>query len=69
MWKPTNPPATNVAKPTNTESEKSAMTTSSGTSFEPTPASAPRNANMNTAEQATIPDHQGRGDGLGVALH
>lgn len=30
------------------------MTTSSGTSFEPTPASAPRNANMNTAEQATI---------------
>src|SRR5919109_5541345 len=54
MWKPTNPPAPNVPKPTTTESEKSTMSTPSTNFSEPTPAAAPRNATMNTAEQATI---------------
>ena len=55
MWKPTNPPAGSVPKPTPTEPEKPTMSTTSNTNFnEPTPVAAPRNANMNTTEQATI---------------
>src|SRR5207302_3494200 len=65
MWKPTTPPTptsttstnpTNPSKP-NQEVEKPLMSnpsTSSPSTTEPTPASAPRNAMMTTAEQATI---------------
>lgn len=59
MWKPTTPPvpAGTTPKPTQ-EVEKtpmSNMSTSPSTSTtEPTPATAPRNAMMSTAEQATI---------------
>ena len=56
MWKPTNPPGT-MAKP-NQESEKPVMnnpsTTATTATPEPLPASAPRNALMNTQEQASI---------------
>lgn len=62
MWKPTTPPMptspnpSNPSKP-NQEVEKPLMSnpsTSSPSTTEPTPASAPRNAMMSTAEQATI---------------
>jgi cytoskeletal protein CcmA (bactofilin family) len=56
MWKPTNTPGT-MAKP-NQESEKPVMnnpsTTATTATPEPLPASAPRNALMNTQEQASI---------------
>jgi cytoskeletal protein CcmA (bactofilin family) len=60
MWKPTNAPSPSVSSPgtkSNQEVEKPAMnpmSTSPTTSAEPTPAAAPRNATMNTNEQATI---------------
>jgi len=64
MWKPTNPPtpASSPSNPNspskpNQEVEKPLMSnpsTSSPSSTEPTPVSAPRNAMMSTAEQATI---------------
>lgn len=55
MWKPATPP--NAAKPANemgktmTPSPNTAITP---TMNEPTPAAAPRNAALNTSEQATI---------------
>jgi cytoskeletal protein CcmA (bactofilin family) len=59
MWKPANPPAPNQ-KP-NPEPVKTNMTspttptpTPATTSNEPTPAAAPRNAQLNMQEQATI---------------
>jgi cytoskeletal protein CcmA (bactofilin family) len=63
MWKPTTPGQTPAANPTpNTNKpnqevekvEKNAMSTNPMNTSEPTPASAPRNANMSTNEQATI---------------
>jgi len=62
MWKPTTPPTPTSSNPTNPskpnqEVEKPLMSnpsTSSPSTTEPTPASAPRNAMMSTAEQATI---------------
>ena len=61
MWKPANPPSTpsttNTPKP-NLETEKKTMSTTPSTpsnfNQEPTPAGAPRNAVLNTQEQATI---------------
>src|SRR5207253_3091088 len=60
MWKPTNAPSASASSPgtkPNQEVEKPAMnpmSTSATASAEPTPAAAPRNATMNTNEQATI---------------
>jgi len=61
MWKPTNAPSASASSPgtkPNQEVEKSLMTpnplSTTTTSAEPTPAAAPRNATMNTNEQATI---------------
>ena len=53
MWKPTNP--TTTTGPTG-ETPRPAATTnpSAASATEPTPASAPRNAALNTQEQATI---------------
>src|SRR5213082_2035547 len=54
MWKPTNAPSA-PSKPN--ETEKPAMSNTATTTplmTEPTPASAPRNALLNTQEQATI---------------
>jgi cytoskeletal protein CcmA (bactofilin family) len=65
MWKPANAPTTNSGNKT-PESTKStatattpapataATTTMTMTTSEPTPASAPRNAALNTTEQASI---------------
>jgi cytoskeletal protein CcmA (bactofilin family) len=66
MWKPANPPNTqkpanspaNTQRPTFTETEKPAMTSATppnaSTSNDINPASAPRNAALNTTEQASI---------------
>src|SRR5579863_5235419 len=62
MWKPTTPGQTPVPNPTpnanankpNQEVEKNVMSTNPMNTSEPTPAAAPRNANMSTNEQATI---------------
>lgn len=58
MWKPANTPTTNAnLKPTTTtpEPEKPVMSTTTPTfSSEPTPVAAPRNAVINSQEQATI---------------
>lgn len=51
MWKPTNPSAPN---PSNPEPQRPATTPTPTTMTEPTPASAPRNATLNTTDQATI---------------
>src|SRR5919107_3066069 len=53
MWKPTNPPGSN---PTEAPRPMGAGTTAAPTTttMEPTPAGAPRNAALNTQEQATI---------------
>jgi cytoskeletal protein CcmA (bactofilin family) len=52
MWKPANQP---VQPPKTFEPEKNFMSTTPSTpTMEPTPASAPRNASLNSAEQATI---------------
>ncbi len=50
MWKPTTPNAPNAPTP---EPQRPAATPAPSMS-EPTPASAPRNATLNTADQATI---------------
>lgn len=52
MWKPTNPPS-NAPSPS-AEPQRPTMHTPSTPSAEPTPVSAPRNAALNTQEQATI---------------
>jgi cytoskeletal protein CcmA (bactofilin family) len=61
MWKPANPPSTPATKPTTQTPQtetKPVMTTTTPTATmptaEPTPAGAPRNAQLNTSEQATI---------------
>lgn len=58
MWKPASTPSPNPSpKPTTTtpEAEKPVMSTSTPTfSSEPTPVAAPRNAVINSQEQATI---------------
>jgi cytoskeletal protein CcmA (bactofilin family) len=62
MWKPANPPSSSnpQPKPTNSpEVEKKPMTSNTTPNMntaatEPNPAAAPRNAVLNTAEQATI---------------
>src|SRR5215472_15766925 len=57
MWKPATPPAPTGATPKPTqEVEKTPMSNMnvSPSTTEPTPATAPRNALMSTAEQATI---------------
>lgn len=51
MWKPTNPSAPNQTSP---EPQRPTMTPTPTTVNEPTPVSAPRNATLNTADQATI---------------
>jgi cytoskeletal protein CcmA (bactofilin family) len=51
MWKPTNPSA---PSPSNPEPQRPATTPTPTTMTEPTPASAPRNATLNTTDQATI---------------
>jgi cytoskeletal protein CcmA (bactofilin family) len=52
MWKPTNPPNSNAPSPA--EPQRPTMNTSSAPAVEPTPVAAPRNAALNTQEQATI---------------
>jgi cytoskeletal protein CcmA (bactofilin family) len=55
MWKPANSPsATPNPKPAAAEPEKPVMNTSTTLSSEPAPVAAPRNANINSQEQATI---------------
>ena len=59
MWKPATPntPAVPAAKTTTPEPEKTVMSSSAqnlNPLGEPTPASAPRNAALNSTEQATI---------------
>src|SRR5256714_14372285 len=59
MWKPANPttPAAPAPKTTTPEPEKKVMSSipqNLNSMNEPTPASAPRNAALNTTEQATI---------------
>src|SRR5215472_4420539 len=59
MWKPASTPSPNPnqnAKPTTTipEPEKTVMSTTPTFSSEPTPVAAPRNAVVNSTEQATI---------------
>jgi cytoskeletal protein CcmA (bactofilin family) len=55
MWKPATPPATSTNKSNEMEKTMPPVTTPSPmTTTEPTPAAAPRNAALNTAEQATI---------------
>src|SRR5579864_5072291 len=57
MWKPATPPApTGTTPKPNQEVEKTPMSnvSTSPSTTEPTPATAPRNAMMSTAEQATI---------------
>jgi len=56
MWKPANSPSpTPNPKPTVSEPEKPVINTSSSTlSTEPAPVAAPRNAIINSQEQATI---------------
>ena len=51
MWKPTNPP--NAPSPS-AEPQRPTMNTPSAPMAEPSPVSAPRNAALNTQEQATI---------------
>lgn len=51
MWKPTNPSAPTPSTP---EPQRPATTPTPTTMTEPTPASAPRNATLNTNDQATI---------------
>ena len=52
MWKPTNPPGSN---PNETPRPMGAgATPATPTTMEPTPVTAPRNAALNTQEQATI---------------
>ncbi len=57
MWKPASSPSTNPKpaspKPAAPEVEKTVMSTPSNL-IEPTPAAAPRNAVLNTQEQASI---------------
>src|SRR3954470_22933613 len=64
MWKPANPPASNQPNQPNTPAKSPAQTSAAAApametsrppaAAEPAPASAPRNATMNTQEQATI---------------
>ena len=56
MWKPATPPTTGNNKSNETEKTMTPAATPSPitTTMEPTPAAAPRNAALNTAEQATI---------------
>jgi cytoskeletal protein CcmA (bactofilin family) len=51
MWKPTNPP--NAPSPS-AEPQRPTSNTPSAPMAEPSPVSAPRNAALNTQEQATI---------------
>jgi cytoskeletal protein CcmA (bactofilin family) len=51
MWKPTNPP--NAPSPS-AEPQRPTTNTPSAPMAEPSPVSAPRNAALNTQEQATI---------------
>ena len=51
MWKPTNQPMTGAPAATPTAEPQRPMTS---TPSEPTPAAAPRNATMNSQDQATI---------------
>lgn len=53
MWKPTNPNPMN-APSTGIEPTRQASVPPSTVTSEPTPAAAPRNATLNTADQATI---------------
>jgi cytoskeletal protein CcmA (bactofilin family) len=50
MWKPTNP---NSPTPSTPEPQRPAAPTPT-TSYDPAPATAPRNATLNTTDQATI---------------
>ncbi len=52
MWKPTNQPTPGGATP-NPEPQRASAPTNTMTA-EPTPAAAPRNASMNSQDQATI---------------
>jgi cytoskeletal protein CcmA (bactofilin family) len=52
MWKPTNPNSSNTSGP---EPQSRPVTTPTPTvTSEPTPVSAPRNATLNSSDQATI---------------
>jgi len=52
MWKPTNPSAPNQSN--TPEPQRPTTTPTPTTVSEPTPVSAPRNATLNTTDQATI---------------
>ena len=52
MWKPTNPSAPNQGN--SPEPQRPTTTPTPTTVSEPTPVSAPRNATLNTTDQATI---------------
>jgi cytoskeletal protein CcmA (bactofilin family) len=55
MWKPATPPPTSTNNKSNeTEKTMTPAPTAAPTTAEPTPAAAPRNAALNTSEQATI---------------
>ncbi|HET9696406.1 MAG TPA: polymer-forming cytoskeletal protein [Terriglobales bacterium] len=51
MWKPTNPSAPSPSTP---EPQRPTPTPTTTNMNEPTPVTAPRNATLNTADQATI---------------
>src|SRR6516164_2989934 len=54
MWEPANSPNSPTPKPAAPEPEKTTMNTGSTLANEPSPVPAPRNAVMNSQEQATI---------------
>lgn len=55
MWKPATPPTTTPNKSNEMEKTMPSVTSNAApTMTEPTPAAAPRNAALNTSEQATI---------------
>jgi cytoskeletal protein CcmA (bactofilin family) len=53
MWKPTNPTTPNPTTPEQPRQTPAAFTPA-GSTPEPTPVSAPRNATLNSSDQATI---------------
>jgi len=53
MWKPTNQPTPNSPTPTPSPEQRTTTAPTAATP-EPTPVAAPRNANMNSQDQATI---------------
>jgi cytoskeletal protein CcmA (bactofilin family) len=54
MWKPTNQPTPNPTTPEQPKSSAPSPFTPTAPVAEPSPVTAPRNATLNTSEQATI---------------